>query len=106
MRLGSYSCRLEKGSIAQKCYNKNIIEERHRHRFEFNNDFTNHFQEKGMMATGFNPESKLVEIVEIPSHPFFIGVQFHPEYKSTVTNPQPLFVGFVDAAINYSKSKL
>jgi CTP synthase len=106
MRLGSYSCRLEKDSIAQKCYNKNIIEERHRHRFEFNNDFTNHFQEKGMMATGFNPESKLVEIVEIPSHPFFIGVQFHPEYKSTVTNPQPLFVGFVDAAINYSKSKL
>ena len=106
MRLGSYSCRLEKDSIAQKCYNKNNIEERHRHRFEFNNDFINHFQEKGMMATGFNPESKLVEIVEIPSHPFFIGVQFHPEYKSTVTNPQPLFVGFVDAAINYSKSKL
>ncbi|MEJ6734327.1 MAG: CTP synthase [Flavobacteriales bacterium] len=105
MRLGSYPCKLEKESKAYDCYGKETIEERHRHRFEFNNDYLTQFQDKGMMATGVNPNSNLVEIVEIPSHPFFVGVQFHPEYKSTVTNPQPLFVGFVAAAINYSKSK-
>ena len=105
MRLGSYPCKLEKESKAYDCYGKETIEERHRHRFEFNNDYLTQFQEKGMKATGVNPNSNLVEIVEIPSHPFFVGVQFHPEYKSTVTNPQPLFVGFVAAAINYSKSK-
>ena len=105
MRLGSYPCELAVGSIAQKCYNKDLIQERHRHRFEFNNDYLNQYQENGMKATGVNPKSKLVEIIEIPSHPFFIGVQFHPEYKSTVTHPQPIFVGFVAAAIKYSKSK-
>jgi CTP synthase len=105
MRLGSYPCKLEKESKAYDCYGKETIEERHRHRFEFNNDNLTQFQDKGMKATGVNPNSNLVEIVEIPSHPFFVGVQFHPEYKSTVTNPQPLFVGFVAAAINYSKSK-
>jgi CTP synthase len=105
MRLGSYPCKLEKDSKAHDCYGKETIEERHRHRFEFNNDYLTQFQDKGMKATGVNPNSNLVEIVEIPSHPFFVGVQFHPEYKSTVTNPQPLFVGFVAAAINYSKSK-
>ncbi|MEJ6794749.1 MAG: CTP synthase [Flavobacteriales bacterium] len=105
MRLGSYPCKLEKESKAYDCYGKETIEERHRHRFEFNNDYLTQFQDKGMKATGVNPNSNLVEIVEIPSHPFFVGVQFHPEYKSTVTNPQPLFVGFVAAAINYSKSK-
>jgi len=105
MRLGSYPCKLEKDSKAHDYYGKETIEERHRHRFEFNNDYLTQFQDKGMKATGVNPNSNLVEIVEIPSHPFFVGVQFHPEYKSTVTNPQPLFVGFVAAAINYSKSK-
>lgn len=105
MRLGSYPCKLEKESKAYDCYGKETIEERHRHRFEFNNDYLTQFQDKGMKATGVNPNSNLVEIVEIPSHPFFVGVQFHPEYKSTVTNPQPLFVGFVAAAINYFKSK-
>ena len=105
MRLGSYPCKLEEDSKAKNCYGKETIEERHRHRFEFNNDYLTQFQDKGMKATGVNPNSNLVEIVEIPSHLFFVGVQFHPEYKSTVTNPQPLFVGFVAAAINYSKSK-
>jgi CTP synthase len=103
MRLGSYPCRLEQNSKALDCYGKETIQERHRHRFEFNNDYLSIFQENGMRATGVNPDSNLVEIVEIPSHPFFVGVQFHPEYKSTVAQPQPLFVGFVAAAINYSK---
>lgn len=105
MRLGSYPCILEQNSKALDCYGKETIQERHRHRFEFNNDYLSLFQENGMRATGMNPDSNLVEIVEIPSHPFFVGVQFHPEYKSTVAQPQPLFVGFVAAAINYSKSK-
>ena len=105
MRLGSYPCKLAEDSNAKDCYKKETIEERHRHRFEFNNEYLTQFQDKGMKATGINPNSNLVEIVEIPSHPFYVGVQFHPEYKSTVSNPQPLFVGFVAAAINYSKSK-
>ncbi|MDA8956500.1 CTP synthase [Flavobacteriales bacterium] len=105
MRLGSYPCKLAEDSNAKDCYKKETIEERHRHRFEFNNEYLTQFQDKGMKATGVNPNSNLVEIVEIPSHPFYVGVQFHPEYKSTVSNPQPLFVGFVAAAINYSKSK-
>ena len=105
MRLGSYPCKLAEDSKSKNCYKKDSIEERHRHRFEFNNDYLTQFQDKGMKATGINPNSNLVEIVEIPTHPFFVGVQFHPEYKSTVNNPQPLFVGFVAAAINYSKSK-
>ena len=105
MRLGSYPCKLAEDSNAKDCYKRETIEERHRHRFEFNNEYLTQFQDKGMKATGINPNSNLVEIVEIPSHPFYVGVQFHPEYKSTVSNPQPLFVGFVAAAINYSKSK-
>ncbi|MGC6495524.1 MAG: CTP synthase [Flavobacteriales bacterium] len=105
MRLGAYSCKLNENSIAIDCYNKDLIKERHRHRYEFNNDFLNQFEKNGMKATGINPESNLVEIMEIPEHPFFIGVQFHPEYKSTVSNPQPLFVGFVKAAIKHAQQK-
>ncbi|MBL6658161.1 MAG: CTP synthase [Flavobacteriales bacterium] len=103
MRLGSYACKLEDNSKAFDCYKKSEIQERHRHRFEFNNDFKTQLEENGMRTTGINPESSLVEIVEIDQHPWFVGVQFHPEYKSTVAKPQPLFVGFVNAALTYSK---
>jgi CTP synthase len=103
MRLGSYACKLEDNSKAFDCYKNSEIQERHRHRFEFNNDYKTQLEENGMRTTGINPESSLVEIVEIDQHPWFVGVQFHPEYKSTVAKPQPLFVGFVNAALTYSK---
>ena len=103
MRLGAYSCQLEKDSKAFECYQKVNIKERHRHRYEFNNDYKEKLESAGIKTTGLNPESNLVEIIEIAEHPWFVGVQFHPEYKSTVANPQPLFVGFIAAAITYSK---
>lgn len=103
MRLGAYPCELTPGSLSAAVYNKTAIQERHRHRYEFNNEYLREFEKNGMVATGINPEGGLVEIVEIPSHPYFIGVQFHPEYKSTVENPHPLFVGFVKAAIEINK---
>jgi CTP synthase len=99
MRLGSYPCKLLKDSIAHKAYNQSKINERHRHRYEFNNSYQEEFSKAGMIATGINPETQLVEIVEIPKHRWFVGVQFHPEYKSTVINPHPLFVSFINAAI-------
>ena len=105
MRLGAWDCQLQEGSIAAKVYGKDIIEERHRHRYEFNSDYLEQIEAKGMKATGINPETGLVEIVEIPTHPWFVGVQYHPEYKSTVANPHPLFVAFVKAALKYSKAK-
>ncbi len=104
MRLGSYTCDLRPGSLVEKVYGKQQIQERHRHRYEFNNKYLEQFEAAGMLATGLNPEGKLVEVVEIPAHPFFIGAQFHPEYKSSVLNPHPLFVGFVKATLEYSKS--
>ncbi|MDY4481757.1 MAG: CTP synthase [Candidatus Cryptobacteroides sp.] len=103
MRLGAYKCELRPGFLAEKIYGKSIISERHRHRYEFNSDYLNAFEQAGMFSTGRNPDTKLVEIVEIPEHPFFIGVQFHPEYKSTPENPQPLFVAFVKAAMQRKK---
>jgi len=99
MRLGSYKCRLEKGSIAHKAYGKLDINERHRHRYEFNDAYKKKLEKAGMKVTGVNPDTGLTEIVEIPDHPYFIGVQYHPELKSTVENPHPLFVSFVKAAI-------
>lgn len=99
MRLGSYDCKLSENSMAYKAYGKKDISERHRHRYEFNNDYLSAFEKNGMIATGKNLETNLVEIVEIPSHKWFVGVQFHPEYKSTVVNPHPLFVAFVKAAL-------
>ena len=98
MRLGSYACNLEEGSIAAELYGSNSITERHRHRYEFNNDYLEAFTQGGFIPVGRNPETELVEIVEMKDHPFYVGVQFHPEYKSTVENPHPLFVGFVKAA--------
>ncbi len=103
MRLGANDCDLKEGSLAQKVYKRKEVSERHRHRYEFNGDFLADFEKNGMIATGVNPDTGLVEIVEIPEHPWFIGVQFHPEYKSTVANPHPLFVGFVKAAIEHNQ---
>lgn len=105
MRLGAYKCQVEEGSLAYRIYGKPLISERHRHRYELNNDYVERLNAAGMLTSGRNPETGLVEIVEIPSHPFFIGVQFHPEYKSTPENPQPIFVAFVRAALEYNKSR-
>jgi CTP synthase len=99
MRLGAYTCEIEDDTLAKSIYGRREISERHRHRYEFNNAFLDQFEAAGMKASGINPESGLVEIMEISHHPFFIGVQFHPEYKSTVANPHPLFVNFIKAAI-------
>lgn len=104
MRLGAYDCELKKGSLAASVYGKTKISERHRHRYEFNNEYLEILEEKGLSASGVNPKSKLVEIVEIPGHPFFIGTQFHPEFKSTVLNPHPLFVSFIEAAIRHKNA--
>ncbi len=106
MRLGAYSCSLKEGSLAWQIYGgQSLISERHRHRWEFNNAYLRQFQEAGMLPSGTNPESGLVEIVELPSHPFFIGVQYHPELKSTVENPQPIFVHFIRAAREFADAK-
>ncbi|MCB0665002.1 MAG: CTP synthase [Saprospiraceae bacterium] len=105
MRLGAYTCEIKTDSQAYLAYGKNLIQERHRHRYEFNNEYIELFQSGGMRPVGFNPESKLVEIVEIPEHPWFVGVQFHPELKSTVERPHPLFVNFVKAAMDYASSQ-
>ncbi|MDJ1466286.1 CTP synthase [Cytophagaceae bacterium DM2B3-1] len=105
MRLGAYPCDLKKGSRAAQVYGKSKISERHRHRYEFNNQYLEAYEKAGMTATGINPDTGLVEIVEIKDHPWFVGVQFHPELKSTVMNPQPLFVHFVKAAVEYASAK-
>ncbi|MEO8087852.1 MAG: CTP synthase [Bacteroidota bacterium] len=106
MRLGEYSCNLSKGSRVASIYGKTKIGERHRHRFEFNSKFLEAYEEAGMTAAGINPDLNLVEIVELKNHPWFIGVQYHPEYKSTVENPHPLFVKFIRAALDKSKESL
>jgi len=105
MRLGSYTCDLKKGSKAAAIYGKTRITERHRHRYEFNNKYLEQFENAGMIASGINPENNLVEIIELKNHPFFVAGQFHPELKSTVDNPHPLFVNFVAASILHSKKK-
>lgn len=102
MRLGAYPCKIEKGTHAFKIYGKSLIHERHRHRYEFNNDYLAQFHKAGMITSGINPDTNLVEIVELPNHPFFVGVQFHPEYKSTVEAPSPLFVQFIKAAYQHA----
>lgn len=99
MRLGAYPCEIKENTLAYKIYNKKLISERHRHRYEFNNEYTDAFIKNGMILSGINPDKGLVEIIELKEHPFFIGVQFHPEYKSTVENPHPLFIHFVKAAL-------
>lgn len=103
MRLGSWKCDLQEGSLAQKIYGKTQIAERHRHRYEYNNKYSEALEQAGLISSGINPDTGLVEIVEIKNHPFFIGVQYHPEYKSTVANPQPIFVSFVAAMVKNKK---
>ena len=105
MRLGAYPCEIKKGSLAHSIYGKELISERHRHRWEFNNQYIADFEKAGLIASGKNPETGLVEIVELKDHPFFIGVQYHPELKSTVENPQPVFVHFIKAAKTYLEKK-
>ncbi len=104
MRLGAYACRLVPGTLAHRLYGCEQVSERHRHRYEFNNEYRARFVQAGMLLSGINPERDLVEIVELPDHPFFIGVQFHPEFKSRPLNPQPIFQGFVAAALAHSKN--
>jgi CTP synthase len=103
MRLGAWDCQLSQDSKVYDAYKSELISERHRHRYEFNNDYLSQIELKGMKATGINPKTGLVEVVEIPKHPWFIGVQYHPEYKSTVLKPHPLFVSFIKAALKYAK---
>ncbi len=105
MRLGAYKCRLLPDSLAAKAYGKTDISERHRHRFEFNSDYRSRFEEAGMVCAGENPDTGLVEVVEIPGKQWFLGTQYHPEYQSTVLNPNPLFISFMKAAVKYRDVK-
>jgi len=104
MRLGSWNCKIIKDSLAYKIYNKETISERHRHRYELNFDYMDKLSDSGMVFSGLNPRTGLVEIIEIPNHDWFIGVQFHPEYQSTVENPHPIFVSFVKACVNKNRN--
>ena len=104
MRLGSYDCKLKKGTKAHSAYGETMIQERHRHRYEFNNKYLESMESAGMKAVGINPDSGLVEVVELKDHPWFVGVQYHPELRSTVLNPHPLFVKFIEATLNHKRS--
>ncbi|PRX42993.1 CTP synthase [Salegentibacter salegens] len=105
MRLGAWDCKLTEGSKIQKAYNKTEIKERHRHRYEYNNKYKKELEKAGMLSTGINPETGLVEVIELKDHPWFVGVQYHPEYKSTVATPHPVFIAFIKAAYDFSKNK-
>lgn len=105
MRLGAYPCMLKETSVAYKAYGKKEISERHRHRYEFNNDFKERLEEAGLIMSGASPDGQLVEIVEIDNHPWFLGCQFHPEFKSRPMNPHPLFVSFIEAALAHKNKK-
>ena len=105
MRLGAYDCTLRPGSRAAKAYGTESVRERHRHRFEFNNNYRTAFEQAGMKCVGENPETHLVEVVEIPEKRWFIGTQYHPEYSSTVLSPNPIFLDFIKSAITYREEK-
>jgi CTP synthase len=105
MRLGAYECEIKKDTKAHQAYLKALVNERHRHRYEFNNEYLKQFESAGMISSGINPDTGLVEIMEITSHPWFVGVQFHPEYSSTVLKPHPIFMAFVNAAITHEKKQ-
>ena len=105
MRLGAFDCTLRPGSKAAQAYGKTDISERHRHRFEFNNEYRDRFEAAGMQCVGENPATHLVEVVEIPEKRWFIGTQYHPEYSSTVLSPNPIFLSFINAAIEYHSEK-
>jgi CTP synthase len=106
MRLGAYPCKLEKGTKAFHAYGQTLIHERHRHRYEFNNNYRDRMKEKGMKLCGLSPDGNLVEMIELPNHPWFVGVQFHPELKSRPLGPHPLFRDFVKAAVKYKHRTL
>jgi CTP synthase len=103
LRLGAYPCKLDPSSKAFRLYGNELIHERHRHRYEVNNDYRKDLTENGMMLSGISPDGHIVEMVEIPSHPFFVATQAHPEFKSRPNKPHPLFLGFVEAAIQNKK---
>ncbi|MCE7698378.1 MAG: CTP synthase, partial [Methanobacterium paludis] len=105
MRLGAYPCKLKEGTIAHDAYKEDSVSERHRHRFEFNNDYRQIFEDKGLIISGKSPDDLLVEIIELEGHPWFLGCQFHPEFKSRPNNAHPLFVSFIKAAIENKKRK-
>jgi CTP synthase len=104
MRLGAWQCDLKPDTLAAKIYKQTSIFERHRHRYEYNGDYSKQLENAGMISSGINPDTGLVEIIELKDHPFFMGVQYHPEYKSTVDNPHPLFVSFVQAMVKSKKN--
>jgi CTP synthase len=104
MRLGAFPCTLKKGSKTHSVYGKDSISERHRHRYEFNNDYRQRCEDAGMVLSGLSPDSMLVEIVELKGHPWFVGCQFHPEFKSRPVEPHPLFAGFVEASLGRAKA--
>ena len=99
LRLGSYPCVIQPGTLMERCYGMNNITERHRHRYEFNNDYREVLKEAGLVLSGMSPDGNLVETVELKDHPFFLGVQYHPEFKSRPNRPHPVFKGFVEAAL-------
>jgi CTP synthase len=103
MRLGAWKCSIKNDTLAYKIYGKTLIEERHRHRYEYNNKYANELEKAGLISSGINPDTGLIEIIELQNHPFFIGVQYHPEYKSTVANPHPIFVSFVASIVKNKK---
>jgi CTP synthase len=105
MRLGAYTCRIENNSYAYRAYQKEEISERHRHRYEFNNEFGDRLKKKGLVVSGTSPNGELVEIIEIGDHPWFLGCQFHPEFKSRPMKPHPLFRDFIGASLKNSQSR-
>jgi len=105
MRLGLFPCKLKLGSKAREIYGEDLIYERHRHRYEFNNEFRDVFLNNGLVLSGLSPDERLVEIIELPDHPWFIGVQFHPEFKSRPNRPHPLFYSFIKAALENQKNR-
>jgi len=105
MRLGLYPCKLDKDSNSFDAYQEEVIYERHRHRYEFNNHFRDILQEKGLKIAGLSPDDRLVEIIEVSDHPWFVGVQFHPEFTSRPNRPQPLFVDFIEAALSEKQTR-
>jgi CTP synthase len=106
MRLGRYACELVPGSVAARVYGSSLIHERHRHRFEFNCLYESELAEKGMRVSGRSPDGKFVEIAELPSHPWFVAVQFHPEFQSRPLHPHPLFASFVEASLQHKAARL
>ena len=103
LRLGAYPCLIRPGTTMERCYGTATISERHRHRYEFNNDYRNILTEHGLVLSGLSPDEKLVETVELSERPFYVGVQYHPEFKSRPNRPHPLFYGFIEAALGHSE---